>query len=184
MSWKDIDKRQLIIILACFIGTFILSIIRVQPTGVTYELGEVNAYASLGDVGIFASILILGLPWGAVTSVAGLILGDIVMGSKLFIIGNLLIGTGMALFVSAFAAKCDDWKKCFVIAGMTEAIMVLGFFIYDLLIVREFSVVGIAVLLQLAQGIVCGAAGAVVLRYLPPMQPDRMLTVRRSPDER
>ncbi len=184
MNWKDIDKRQLITILACFIGTFILSIIRVQPVGVTYELGEVNAYASLGNVGIFASVLMLGFPWGVITSVAGMILGDIVMGSKLFIIGNLLIGGGMALFVSAFAIKCDDWKKCFVVAGMTEAIMVFGFFIYDLLIVREFSVVGIAALLQLAQGLVCGAIGAVVLKYLPAMHPEKMLTVRRSPDER
>ncbi|HWQ05926.1 MAG TPA: hypothetical protein VN453_01840 [Feifaniaceae bacterium] len=184
MNWKDIDKRQLITILACFIGTFILSIIRVQPSGVTYELGEVNAYASLGGAGIFASVLILGFPWGVITSVAGLILGDIVMGSKLFIIGNLLIGTGMALFVSAFAIKCNDWKKCFVVAGMTEAIMVIGFFIYDLLIVREFNVVGIAALLQFAQGLICGAIGTVILKYLPPMHPEKMLVIRRSPDER
>ena len=179
MSWKDIDKRQLIIILACFIGTFILSIIRVQPTGVTYELGEVNAYASLGDVGIFASILILGLPWGAVTSVAGLILGDIVMGSKNFIIGNIIIRSLMALFALAFSAKVDDWKKSFVVAGVMEGIMLLLFVVYDFVIIREFQVVGISLLLQLAQAVVCTLVGAVILRFMPVMQPDKMLEIRR-----
>lgn len=184
MRWEDIDKRQLITILACFVGTFILSIIRVQPAGVTYELGEVNVYASLGSAGIFASILLLGIPWGVIASIAGMILGDIVMGSTLFIIGNLLIGTGVALLISAFAVKCDDWKKSFVVAGLAEGIMLVLFLIYDLLIVREFQVVGIAALLQLAQAIVCTGVGAVILKYLPPMYPEKMLEIHRTPEGR
>jgi len=184
MNWNDIDKKLLITILACFVGTFVLSILRVQPEGISYALGDVNAYAALGSVGIFASILLLGIPWGVVASVAGMILGDIVMGSTLFIIGNLLIGTGVALLVSAFAVKCNTWVKCFVVAGLAEGIMLVLFLIYDLLIVREFQVVGIAALLQLAQAIVCTAVGAVVLKYVPPMYPEKMLDIRRSPEGR
>lgn len=184
MRWEDMDKRQLITILACFVGTFLLSILRVQPDGVTYELGEVNAYASLGSVGIFVSVLLLGIPWGVIASIAGMILGDVVMGSTLFIIGNLLIGTGVALLVSAFAAKCDDWQKSFVVAGLAEGVMLVLFLVYDLLIVREFQVVGIAALLQLAQAVVCAAVGAVVLKYVPTMHPDKMLEIRRTPEGR
>jgi len=182
MNLKDIDKRQLITILICAMGTFILSIIRVQVAASTSALGAVNAYASLQDAGIFASVMALGTPWGIIAPVFGIVLGDIVMGSKNFIIGNLLIRSLMALFVAAFAAKCDDWKKSFVVAGMTEGMMLVLFFVYDLLIIREFKVVGITILMQLIQGVICLALGTVILRFMPVMQPDRMLEIHRPID--
>ena len=182
MNWKNMDKRQLITILVCAIGTFILSIIRVQTAAATSALGAVNAYASLQDVGIFASVMALGTPWGVIAPVFGIVLGDIVMGSKNFIIGNLLIRSLMALFVAGFAAKVDDWKKSFVIAGITEAMMLVLFVVYDFVIIREFAVVGITLLMQLAQAVVCTIIGAALLRYMPVMQPDKMLEIRRPVD--
>lgn len=182
MNWKNIDKRQLVAILIATFGTFLFSIIRVQVDATTSALGAVNAYASLQDAGIFASVLALGAPWGIIAPVFGIVLGDIVMGSKNFIIGNLLIRSLMALFVLAFASKCDNWKKSFVVAGMTEGIMLVLFAVYDLLIIREFNVVGITFLLQLVQGVVCAVVGAVVLRFMPVMQPEKMLEIRRIAD--
>ena len=136
MNWKNIKQRQLVTILICAVGTFILSLMRFHVDATTSALGNVNAYASLQDVGIFASIMALGSPWGIIAPVAGIVLGDIVMGSKNFIIGNILIRSLMALFLLAFAAKVDDWKKSFVIAGITEAIMLVLFVVYDFLIIR------------------------------------------------
>jgi len=182
MNWKNIDQRQLITIIICAVGTFILSIIRVQADANTSAVGAMNAYASLQDAGIFASVMALGGPWGVIAPVLGIVLGDIVMGSKNFIIGNILIRGLMALFVLAFAAKVDDWKKSFVVAGMTEGIMIVLFIAYDLLIIREFRVVGTSLLMQSIQGIVCFLIGAVILRYMPVMQPDKMLEIRRPVD--
>ncbi len=182
MNWKNIDQRQLITILLCTVGTFILSIIRVTVPAPTSALGNVNAYASLQDVGIFASIMALGSPWGIVAPVVGIVIGDIVMGSKNFIIGNLVIRSLMALFLLAFAAKVDNWKKSFVIAGITEALMLVLFIVYDFVIIREFAVVGITLLMQLAQAVVCTIIGAALLRYMPVMQPDKMLEIRRPVD--
>lgn len=184
MSLRNIDKRLLVTALICVVGTFLLSIIRVQaPDQTTISaLGEINAYASLEDVGIYASVMALGVPWGVIAPVLGIILGDIVMGSKDFIIGNLLIKSVMGLFIAAFAAKCDNWKKSFVVAGIAEAMMVVLFFVYDLLIIREFKVIGTTILLQLIQGAVCFVLGAAVLRFMPVMQPDRMLEIRRPAD--
>ncbi|HRX59325.1 MAG TPA: ECF transporter S component [Eubacteriales bacterium] len=188
MDWKSIDKRQLITILSCFVGTFLVTALFRVDMPFTYTLGsqQVSAgvYATLGDACIYVSVLMLGAPWGVIVSALGAALADLVVGSKLFIIGSLIIKSAMALFVAAFALKCDDWKKCLVVAGMTEAIMVLGYFVYDLLIVREFVVAGLAFLTDLAQGVVCGAAGAVILRYMPVMEPEKMLQVRRAPQER
>ena len=182
MNWKNIDQRQLITILLCAVGTFVLSLIRVHVPATTSALGDVNSYASLQDVGIFASVMALGSPWGIIAPVFGIVIGDIVMGSKNFIIGNVIIRSLMALFVLAFAAKVDDWKKSFVVAGITEAIMLALFFVYDLVIIREFAVVGITLLMQLVQGAVCLILGAVTLRYMPVMQPDKMLEIRRPVD--
>ena len=182
MNWKNIDQRQLVTILLCIAGTFVLSLLRIPVEAKTSALGNVNAYASLQDVGIFTSVLALGSPWGVIAPVFGIVIGDIVMGSKNFIIGNIVIRSLMALFVLAFAAKVDDWKKSFVIAGITEAIMLVLFLVYDLVIIREFAVVGITLLMQLLQGAVCLILGAIVLRYMPVMQPDKMLKIRRPID--
>lgn len=182
MDWKKIDQRQLITILLCAVGTFILSLIRVHVDATTSALGNVNAYASLQDVGLVASVMALGSPWGIIAPVFGIVMGDIVMGSKNFIIGNILIRSLMALFLLAFAAKVDDWKKSFVIAGITEAMMLVLFIVYDFVIIREFAVVGATLLMQLLQGVVCAVLGAVLLRYMPVMQPDKMLEIRRPVD--
>lgn len=182
MDWKNIDKRQLIAILLCAVGTFILSIIRAQVDANTSAIGAVNAYASLQDAGILVSVMALGSPWGIIAPVVGIVIGDIVMGSKSFIIGNIIIRSLMALFALAFAAKVDDWKKSFAVAGVMEGIMLALFLVYDLVIIREFAVVGITLLMQLAQAVVCTILGAVVLRYMPVMQPDKMLEIRRPVD--
>ena len=180
MNWKNIDQRQAIIILLCTVGTFILSILRVQVDATTSAIGAMNSYASLQDVGIIASVMALGSPWGIVAPVVGIVIGDIVMGSKNFIIGNIIIRSLMALFALAFSAKVDNWKKSFVVAGLMEGIMLVLFLVYDFVIIREFAIVGITLLLQLAQAVVCTLVGAVVLRYMPVMEPDKMLDIRRT----
>lgn len=184
MDFRNLDRRQLVTILICIFGTFLLSILRVTApeSSTTTALGDINAYASLEDAGVFASIMALGAPWGILAPVLGIVLGDIVMGSKYFIIGNLLIKSVMGLFIAAFAAKCDNWKRSFVVAGMSEAIMLVLFFVYDLLIIREFFLVGTTLLMQLVQAAVCTLLGATVLRYMPVMQPERMLEIRRPAD--
>ncbi|MDD4312808.1 MAG: hypothetical protein PHW41_10035 [Eubacteriales bacterium] len=179
MDWKNIDKQQLVTIIIAIVGTFILSIIRVQVDANTTAIGAMNSYASLQDVGIIASVMALGSPWGVIAPVVGIVIGDIVMGSKNFIIGNIIIRSLMALFALSFAAKVDDWKKSFVVAGVMEGIMLVLFLIYDFVIIREFKIVGVTLLLQLAQAVVCALICAVVLRYMPVMQPDKMLEIRR-----
>ena len=44
---------------------------------------------------------------------------------------------------------------------------------------REFVVAGKAFLVNLVQGVVCAGVGGVILRYIPPMRPDKMPEVRR-----
>ena len=139
-----------------------------------------GVYASLGDVMVYLSVLVLGGPWGAAVSAVGAAVGDLILGSTSRIIGSLIVKGGMAFFIAAFCRQCTDWKRCFAVAALAEAIMVLGYFIFDLLIMREFAVAAQAFLIDLAQGVVCGAIGAVLLRKIKPLEPDKLPRVRRT----
>lgn len=180
---KKIKKNLLIIAGIMLVLNFaITALVRIPfPSIVMLRNGNSSAgvYATLGDICIYMSVLLLGMPWGIVVSAVGAALADLVVGSKLYIIGSLLVKAGMALFLSAFSTKCDDWKKCIAVAGIAEVIMVLGYFVYSLLIVGEFIVAGKALLVDLGQGVVCGAIGAVILHYIPPVRPDNMPEVKR-----
>lgn len=136
-------------------------------------------YASLGDAVIYLAVLVLGGPWGALVAAVGAAVGDLLLGAPERIIGSLIVKGGMAFFIAAFCRQCKNWKFCFRVAGIAEAIMVLGFFIFDLLIMREFKVAGLAVLVDLGQGVVCGALGALILHYVRPLQPEKLPEVRR-----
>lgn len=105
----------------------------------------------------------------------------IVMGSKNFIIGNILIRSLMALFLLAFAARWMIGKRA--LSSRASRKRSCSCCLWSMiLIIREFGVVGVTLLMQLLQGVVCAVLGAVLLRYMPLMQPDKMLEIRRPVD--
>lgn len=136
-------------------------------------------YVSLGNVIVFLAVLVLGGPWGALVSAVGAGLGALLLGAPERILGTIIISGGMALFIAAFCRQCTSWKRSFVVAGIAELIMIVGYFIFDLLVMREFAVAGKAFLVDIGQGVVCGLIGAVILRKLRPMQPEKLPNVRR-----
>lgn len=181
---NKIKKNFLALAVILFVLTVaITALVRIPFPSITMKRtgnSAAGVYATLGDMCIYMSVLLLGTPWGVVVSAAGAALADILVGSKLYIIGSLMVKTAMALFLSAFCVKCDDWKKSIVVAAITEGIMVLGYFVYDLVIVGEFIVAGKALLVNLGQGVVCGALGAVILHYIPPVRPEKMPEIKRA----
>ncbi len=137
---------------------------------------DAGVYATLGDICIYPAVLLVGNPWAALVSALGAGFADLAVAasrsgtsSSFYIIGSTLIKGGMAFFAGRYARKCNTWKKCFGIAGITEALMVIAYFLYDLLIVREFGVAGLDLLVNIIQAVVCGALGAVILHYLAPL---------------
>ena len=93
--------------------------------------------------------------------------------SRLFLAAVL-----MALLAFSFPFTKTVALLVFVVAGITELIMFVAYFFYDLLFV-SYSVAIKAVPINLLQAAVCGALGALVLRYVPIMHPDKMLEIRR-----
>ena len=157
-----------------------------RPAGATHV--DAGVYANLGDVCIYPAVLLIGTPWAALASAVGAGLADVAVAasrsgtaSNFYIIGSTLIKGGMAFFAGRYARKCNTWKKCFGIAGITEALMIAAYFLYDLLIVREFGVAGLDLLVNIIQAVVCGSIGAVILFYLSPLVRRRKKTKKAAP---
>lgn len=181
--WKGLDKRRLILGALLFCITFGVTALARWDLDISYQVGrdqvDAGVYATLGDVCVFWNVLIMGGPYGALISALGMALADLAVGSPLYIIGSLLIKSGLAAFIAAFANQCNTWKKCFAVAGVAEGLTALAYFFYDLLFV-SYGVAIRALPVNLLQAAVCGALGAVVLHYLPVQRPDKMPRVKRK----
>lgn len=182
--WDGVDKRRLIGIALVFAVTFgVSALVRWNP-GLTYQVGrdqvDAGTYATLGDACIYAGVLILGVPWSVIVAGVAMAAADIATGSKLYIIGTLFIKAGMAYFIASFALQCNSWKRCFAVAAVAELIMFVAYFFYDLMFV-SFAVAVRALPVNLLQAVVCGAVGAVILKYLPPQRPKELPRVVRRP---
>ena len=189
-----INRKRLILSAILLLLTIGITLIRVDVKSITRPLGQARVdagvYATLGDIVLYPAAILLGGPLGAAVSAVGAAIADLIVAairgstsSRFYIIGSILIKGGMACFVAAFAAQCEDWKKCFSVAGLTEAIMIAGYFVYDVLIVRQFGVAWRGLIVDLVQGVVCGAVGAVALYYLPGLRKSRARPKKKPREE-
>lgn len=181
---KNIDVKQCIVTLLMLLLTLGVTALTRIELGFITRAGTsgtpAGAYISLGDVCVYLNVLVLGAPLGILVSALGSLLADWAVGSTAYILGSLLIKAAMALFLSAFCIRCDTWKRCLVIAALTETIMAVGYFFYGLLIMAEYLVAAQSLPLDIVQGLVCGALGTVALYYLKPLRPEKLFTVKRG----
>lgn len=176
----NISKRKLILTGILLILTIGVTLLRVDVPSITRPLGEksrvdAGVYATLGDLVIYPAVILLGGPFGAAVSAVGAAVADVIVAAirgttsaRYYIIGSILIKGGMAFFLARFLSVCEDWRHCIGTAALTEALMVAGYLVYDVLIVREFGVAWRDMLVNLAQGVVCAGGGAVILKFLLP----------------
>ena len=164
-------KRLIFMGILLVLTVAITALLRVD-CGFTRHVGrtEVPAgtYATLGDICVFLNAILLGGTWGAIVSVLGCGLADVLVGSYSYIIGTIIIKAAMALFIARYAKHCDNWKKAIVVALIAEAIMLIGYFIFDLVIFVEYEIAVREILVNLAQGLFCSIGGAALIRYLLP----------------
>lgn len=169
-------KRWLIPAALLALTVLITALVRVAvPLSVTVGGRDAGVYVTLGDSCIFLAVLLCGAPWGALIAALGMAIADLIVGSYSYIIGSFLIKGGMALFIGAAIRRLVPqggtrrpcWKSCFRAALLAEAVMVVGYFVYDLTVFGQYLVAAYEIPLNLLQGLVCGAAGAWLLRYYP-----------------
>lgn len=184
-----LTKKHLILMGIMLAATVGLTLVHV-PANITSDMMQGNnagVYATIGDAAVYAAVMLCGWPWGGVVAAVGSAVADAIVGSNYYIIGTLLVKFGMAYVAALLAMRCKSFKQCFLSAGVVEMFMIVGYFIFNLLIIRDFLVAGKAFLVDLAQGVVCVGLGGLVLHYLPVVRPStmpRLKTKRRPVRER
>jgi len=134
----------------CFVVTRFISI------PVFYTKGYVN----LGDLVVLICAYVLGTWYGAAAASIGSLIADASMAFYIYIPATFVIKGLMALVASFFFAKEKQTKSKHIMyicigAFLAETIMVLGYFVYEIILYKSVVVALASVVGNLIQGITC-----------------------------
>lgn len=139
-----------------------------------FRIPTVIGYANLGDGFILLAAFLFGPAYGALAGGIGSMLADLLSGYAIYAPGTLLI-KGLIAVVAALLwqllARREDrlWKRL-AASIAAEAWMVLGYWIYETILIRQPVAALATIPSNCAQGIVGVAVGMVLyysLRKLP-----------------
>lgn len=148
------SKVRLMVKMAVMMGLIALATAFIQiPTGLG---GNVNG----GDAMIFAAVAVLGY-WSIPAAALGSAMVDLLSPFAIYTPATLLIKGGMALICAFFLRneKKDSFVRRILVFACAEVVMLLGYFLYEGLIMNWQSAVGglLFNLIQAAFGIVAGS---------------------------
>lgn len=125
-----------------------------------------GAYLSLGDVGLYVAILLLGGPWAALCAAVGSALGALFIGSAVYAPANLIFKPLMVFTAVALLKRDSTWMGVFKAVGLASAVMILGGFLYDLVILASYEVAALRLPYNLIEAVVCALISIPVLKLL------------------
>ena len=159
---RDAGRTRMMVMTAAFaalacVATMVIKV--PSPTG---------GYMNLGDTAVLLGGYMLGPAWGALAGGIGPALADVLLGAPLYAPATLVIKALMA----ALAAVCyQAWGKRpagLVVCGLVgETPMVLGYWLYDALLLGTLSGAAAGIpsnLVQAAFGIAASSLLAAALR--------------------
>lgn len=121
---------------------------------------------NLGDVGVYVSAVLLGGPLGALVSGLGSALGDLAAGQSGYAIATFFIKGIMALLLSWYAKRGHTLMHLIKSVCVSGGFMVLGYFIYDLVIRNNYTFAALGLPFNILQGIASGLISVLVLFLL------------------
>lgn len=125
-------------------------------------IGNVN----LGDCMILVGSVAIGGPWAILACSLGAALCDIVSGYTIYAPATLLIKAGMVLIVLLFH-KLSQKKFTFCLSAVcAELWMILGYFLYEALVLSYGFAALANVPFNAIQGTVCTVLAVLVLQLL------------------
>ncbi len=134
-------------------------------------VGNVN----LGDAAILLAAWTLGGPWAAVAAALGATLADLSSGFVLYAPATFLIKAamvGVALAVLHFTTKLPTLVRSLLSALAAEATMVLGYFLYEFLVlgtILQFEGYAVTAVANIAFNCMQAAAAIVIAVPLRPL---------------
>ena len=134
-------------------------------------VGNVN----LGDAAILLAAWTLGGPWAAIAAALGATLADLSAGFVLYAPATFLIKAAMvgtALLALRFTAKLPAWLSSVLSAVAAEAVMILGYFLYEFFVLGilfQFEGYTVAAVANIAFNAIQATAAAVIAVPLRPL---------------
>ena len=171
------DTKRWILIGALFLAVILFTALLRVPLGIEREKAvsgssatiavDSGNYINLGDCAVFVCALLLGGPWGALVAAVGSALADFFVGSAVYAIPTILIKGGMAFLAAWFIkTKSNSWATYIKLVCFCGLIMVAGYFLFDLIIMGDYSVAALALPANLLQLLVNGLIAIPVLKLL------------------
>lgn len=158
---KKINVKQLTLcgVLAALV--FVLTYFPKVPVPVT------GGYVHLGDGAIFLAALLLG-PLGIPAAAIGSGLADLIGGYMLYVIPTVII-KGLVALVGWKLYKKGSWVSAVVAFVLAEAVMVLGYFIFECF-TSGAPAAAAAILPNVVQGVAGVVLGLICVAVTPRME--------------
>ena len=158
---KKINVKQLTLcgVLAALV--FVLTYFPKVPVPVT------GGYVHLGDGAIFLAALLLG-PLGIPAAAIGSGLADLIGGYMLYVIPTVII-KGLVALVGWKLYKKGSWASAVVAFVLAEAVMVLGYFIFECF-TSGAPAAAAAILPNVVQGVAGVVLGLICVAVTPRME--------------
>ncbi|OQB24711.1 MAG: hypothetical protein BWY11_00934 [Firmicutes bacterium ADurb.Bin182] len=160
------DKKKLILAACLFTATLLITWILRIPLDI--KRGEVSAgaYINLGDIGVFAAAVLLGGPIGALTAALSSAFADLFVGSAVYALPTLIIKGGMALLAAKLIKRDYAWRNLAKAVCVSGAVMMLGYFFFDLVIMGNYEVAALSLPYNALQAIANGLISLPVLKII------------------
>ncbi|MBQ2738610.1 MAG: ECF transporter S component [Oscillibacter sp.] len=158
-STKRLVLTALLAALTC-VATLIITV--PSPTG---------GFMNLGDTIVLLSAYLLGPLWGAAAAGIGSAMADMIAGYALYVPATLVIKGTMALLAALLYRALDRKSQAILLCGfLAEAMMVLGYWGYDGLLMGSLAGAAVGIpsnLMQALFGLAASSALALALKANP-----------------
>ncbi len=129
-----------------------------------------GGYLNLGDTVILLGAWLLGPLYGAAAGGIGAAMADLIAGYAIYVPGTLLIKAGVALTAGSLYRILRRRNAALLISGAAgEAVMVVGYWLYDGLLLKSLAGAAVNIpgnLTQAAVGIAASTALALALKKI------------------
>jgi len=163
---RQIDNKTLITVgIMTVVITLLTCLLRIELSFLRNGQ-DAGVFISLGDVGLYIAYMLLGAPWAAVCGAVGTALGEIIVGSAVYAPLSLVLRPLMVVTAHIFLKNDTSWSGVIKGVGFASAVMVLGSFIYNLVILTSYSVAALSLPLHLLQSLACSLIAAPILKLV------------------
>ncbi len=134
-----------------------------------------GTFVSLGMLSVYVTVCAIGGPLGALVGSVGSLFGCLiasiwVKGATAYCIPAFLFMGGIAFFMELMLKKDNSWKGLFKLGMYASAILLVAFFLYDLIIMGDYDVAAKSLPINILQFAINSLVAVPILKMMTVMQ--------------